>query len=182
LKKHDAYLQVSGVKFTYNPRRVWFDRITSVMVEDEQGIFQPLDKNKLYRGCVNMYTAAMIDYVSFASHGLIKVEPKDHLGNPLTDPHKAIVYMNNSEELKEWLALTLYLRSFEKNAFQIPQIPDKYSNAEGRYLAQPSLNPADLIYGGNIITYAAFFSAFLFIFICALTAFIVAKKMCKKTR
>jgi 2',3'-cyclic-nucleotide 2'-phosphodiesterase (5'-nucleotidase family) len=182
LKKHDAYLQVSGVKFTYNPRRVWFDRITSVKVEDEQGIFQPLDKNKLYRGCVNMYTAAMIDYVSFASHGLIKVQPKDRFGNPVSDIKKAIIYMNNSEELKESLALTIYLRSFEKNASHIPQMPDKYSKTEGRYLAQPSLNPADLIYGGNIITYAAFFSAFLFLFICVLIAFIIAKKMRKKTR
>lgn len=181
LKKHDAYLQVSGVRFTYNPRRVWFDRVTSVEIEDEQGIFQPLDKKKLYRACANMYTAAMIDYVSFASHGLIRVQPKNRFGNPVSDIKKTIVYMNNSEELKEWLALTLYMRSFEKNSSQIPQIPEKYSKPEGRYLVQPSLNPANLICGGNIVTYAVFISALLFLFVCALIAFIITKKMRRKT-
>ena len=113
MKKRNAYLQVSGVKFTYNPRRVWFDRVTSVEVEDENGIFQPLDQNKLYRACVNLYTAAMVDYVSTASHGLIKVQPKDQSGNFLTDIKSTIVYIKKPMELKEWLALTMYLRSFK---------------------------------------------------------------------
>jgi 2',3'-cyclic-nucleotide 2'-phosphodiesterase (5'-nucleotidase family) len=180
LKKHDAYLQVSGVKFTYNPRRVWFDRVTSVEVEDENGIFQPLDKNKFYRGCVNMYTAAMIDYVSFASHGLIKVQPKDQSGNKLSDLKSAIVYMK-SEELKEWLALTLYLHSFKKaDGSKLPRIPEKYSKPEGRYLSQPSLNPVNLIYGGNIITCVVLTTALCFLLICALTTYIVIRKIRKK--
>jgi 2',3'-cyclic-nucleotide 2'-phosphodiesterase (5'-nucleotidase family) len=180
LKKHDAYLQVSGVKFTYNPRRVWFDRVTSVEVEDEHGTFQPLDKNKFYRGCVNMYTAAMIDYVSFASHGLIKVQPKDQSGNKLSDLKSAIVYMK-SEELKEWLALTLYLHSFKKaDGSKLPRIPEKYSKPEGRYLSQPSLNPVNLIYGGNIVTCVVLTTALCFLLICALTTYIVIRKIRKK--
>lgn len=176
LKKHDAYLQVSGVRFVYNPRRVWFDRVISVEVEDEQGIFQPLEPEKLYRGCVNMYTAAMIDYVSFASHGLIRVQPKDRFGNPLSDIKQAIVYMNNSEELKEWLALTLYMRSFEKNSSLIPQIPGKYSQPEGRYIAEPSLNPVKLFAKGNILTIVFLFFVAGLLLISGLLAYVIMNK------
>jgi len=183
LKKKDAYLQVSGVKFTYNPWRVWFDRITSVSVEDEQGIFRPLDKNKLYRGCANWYTVAMIDYVSFASHGLIRVQPKDQSGHPVADLHQAILYMNNAEELKEWLALTLYLKSFEKNDRSfVPKIPMKYSKPEGRYIAEPSLNPVNLFANGNILTIIFLFLISGFLLILSLSAYIVFRKIKEKKR
>jgi len=37
--KHDAQLQVSGVRFTFNPHRIPFDRVVSVAVQDEDGVF-----------------------------------------------------------------------------------------------------------------------------------------------
>ena len=183
MKKKDAYLQISGVKFTYNPRRVWFDRVTSVYVRDENGIFQPLDRNKLYRACANFYTATMIDYVSSVSHGLIKVRPKDRRGNLLPDLESAIVYMNKSEEIKEWLALTLYLRSFQNNKnLNVPQIPERYSKPEGRYLSQPSLNPIKLFGGGNIITNVFLLTVLVLLIICFSIVYIVFRKVCQTKR
>jgi len=181
LEKGDAYLQVSGVKFTYNPYRVWFDRVTSVAVEDENGTYRPLEKNKLYRACANLYTASMMDYIGSASHGLIKIEPKDSQGNLLKDVTQAIVHTQNSEELKEWRALAWYLRSFKAtNASGAPQIPEKYSKPQGRYFARPSLDPIDLCIGGNWITYSVLaFMIFVLMVLIGLARF-TANKIRKK--
>jgi len=83
-------------------------------VQDEWGHFQPLDKNSLYRACANFYTANLIEYIASASYGLIKVKPKDFRGNLLPDLQSAMVRIHQTHELKEWSALTMYLRSFKK--------------------------------------------------------------------
>lgn len=160
LKKVDAHLQISGVKFKFNPDRILFDRVMQVLVRDEKGDYKPLDPQKLYRACSNLYTAEMINYVSEVSHGLISIKPKDKNGCPLTDVKQAIIYTDKNlpkaAELKEWIALVQYLRSFkDANKNGIPEIPEKYRTPEGRIQAEPSMNPVKLIGGGNAITYGA---------------------------
>ena len=181
MKNRNAYLQVSGVKFTYNPRRVWFDRVTSVEVQDENGNFQPLDQNKLYRTCTNLYTAAMVDYVVSASHGLIKGHPKYQSGEPMPDLASTIVYIKKPMELKEWLALTIYLRSLkEQEGHGLPRIPKCYSKPEGRYLAQPSLNPINLFCGGNMVTTVFLLIISILLLICGFIFYIVIRKIRRK--
>lgn len=175
LEKNDAYLQISGVKFLYNPKRIWFDRVTSVKVEDEVGNFQTLKPDGLYRICGNLYTAEMINYVSSASRGLIKVQPKDRTGRALPSLASAIVYTKNASELKEWLALTDYIRSF-KDQHGRSIIPHKYSGPEGRYFAQPSLNPIKLFGCGNMITNAVLLTGFILLCVVAFVGYIVVGK------
>jgi len=162
LKKVDAHLQVSGVKFKFNPQRILFDRVTQVFVQDKKGDYKPLNSQKLYRVCSNLYTAEMINYISDVSHGLIDIKPKDKEGRALPDIKQAIIYTDKNSskaaELKEWIALVQYLRSFkDTNKNGIPDIPKKYHKPEGRIQAEPSMNPAKLIGGGNAITYGALF-------------------------
>ena len=106
--KPDAYLQVSGVKFTYNPDRVMLDRVTSVLVQDEKGEYKPLDHQKLYRICANIYAAEMIKYVSDVSYGILDIQPKDKNGCLLPDLKSAIIYVDKNspqpKQLKEWEA------------------------------------------------------------------------------
>lgn len=183
MKKSDAYLQVSGVKFTYNPERGWFDRITSVDVEDENGVFYPLDPDKLYRACANLYTAAMIDYISSASYGLIQVQPKDASGNLLSNIESSIIYINKNQELKEWLALIHYLRTFKnKKNSNIPQLPERYSKPEGRYLSQPSLNPISLFGGGNIMTNIFLFAGLIVLLIGLAVVYVIIGKIRKSNK
>jgi len=166
LKKVDAHLQVSGIRFKFNPRRILFDRVTQVFVQDEKGDYKSLDPQKLYRGCSNLYTAGMINYVSEVSHGLISIKPKDKNGRALPDVKQAIIYTDKNSpkaaELKEWIALVQYLRSFkDTNKNGIPDIPEKYQKPEGRIQAEPSMNPVKLIVGGNAITYGALLIGFI---------------------
>jgi 5'-nucleotidase/UDP-sugar diphosphatase len=182
LKKEDAYLQVSGVKFTYNPHRLWFDRVTSVMVQEADGGYKPLDKEKLYRVCANIYTAEMIDYVSSASHGLLNVQPKDKNGRPLVDLESAIIHVDKKSsrpaELKEWLALAEYMQSFkDTNGNRLSEIPVKYSKPEGRYERQPSWNPVQLISGGNVVTYGVLALALVLLCLVVLVIRFVVKRI-----
>ncbi len=71
--KHDAHLQLSGVKFSFNPHRIPFDRVTAITVQNAAGAYEPAAPEKLYRICLNFYTAQMVEYVRTASHGLLSV-------------------------------------------------------------------------------------------------------------
>jgi 2',3'-cyclic-nucleotide 2'-phosphodiesterase (5'-nucleotidase family) len=181
LLKEDAYLQISGVKFTYNPHRIWFDRVTSAMVQEPDGYYKPLESGKLYRACANMYAAAMINFVGRASHGLLTVQPKDKNARPLPDIKSAVIYVDKTaaepKELKEWLALAEYMQSFkDTDGNGILEIPEKYAKPEGRYEAQPSWNPVSLIAGGNAITYGALVIVLLLLGIFCLAVWLVLRR------
>lgn len=158
LLKEDAHLQVSGIKFGFNPHRIPFDRVTQVQVQNEDGEYRPLDPQKLYRVCANLYAAEMVNYVVKVTHGLLNVKPKDKNGRTLFELRQAIVYADKNSpktgELKEWIALAQYMGSFQdKDGNRIPNIPEKYRVPEGRYHASPSWNPVKLIAGGTAVTY-----------------------------
>jgi 5'-nucleotidase/UDP-sugar diphosphatase len=172
-KKKDAHLQISGIKFAFNPHRVLFDRVTRVSVQDEKGNYQPLDFKKLYRVCLNLDAAEMINYVSKVTYGLLSVKPKDKKGRTLPDLNKAIIYTDKGSskprELKEWIALVQYMRSFaDTNRNGISNIPEKYRAPEGRNLAEPSKNIKNILANGNLITYGALIIGFIILcaFVC----------------
>jgi 5'-nucleotidase / UDP-sugar diphosphatase len=178
--KHDAQLQVSGVRFTFNPHRIPFDRVISVAVQDEDGAFRPLLPDKLYRVCVNAYMAGMLNFVSRASHGLIKLAPKDAGGRPVTDWKTVRVDADAGaagiQELKEWVALTWYLKSFpDMNGNGIPDLPGSYRNPDGRSVAVPSWNPVNLLRGAGWITWAVMGAAAVLLIILALVVWWIVR-------
>lgn len=182
LIKKDAHLQVSGVKFTFNPYRIFFDRVTSVQVQEQGGDYHPLDPGRLYRVCSNLYTAKMIGYIGKVSHGIIKVEPKDKNGRPLRELEQAIVYLDKegpkAEELKEWIALAETLRSFKDvQGNGLARLPERYGGPEGRYWAAASINPIHLIAGGNFITYGVLVIGLLLIGLLAIFIRMIFRKI-----
>jgi 5'-nucleotidase / UDP-sugar diphosphatase len=52
-----GFLQVSGMKFTYDSSKPAGQRVVSVEVEEKEGEFTPLDENKMYTIATNAYTA-----------------------------------------------------------------------------------------------------------------------------
>ena len=131
-----------------------------MLVQNAAGAYEPAAPEKLYRICLNFYTAQMVDYVRTASHGLLSVQPRDREGRPVTDAKRGIIDADaltpGVQEIKEWIALAAYLKSFpDSDGNGIPEIPTRYRQPEGRFAAAPSWNPVDLIAGGNAITYGA---------------------------
>ncbi len=158
--KNDAHLQFSGVNFSFNPHRVPFDRVTSIQVRNTKGVYEPVVPEKLYRICMNYYTAQMVDYVRNASYGLLSITPRDREGRPVADTKQGIIDADaiapGVQEIKEWVALATYMKSFpDTDGNGIPDIPARYRQPEGRFAPSPSWNPIRLIAGGNGITYGA---------------------------
>lgn len=156
-RKTDAHFQLSGVRLTYNPHRLPFDRVTGVQVREADGSYRQLSPKRLYRICMNIYTAKMVEFVQRASHGLIRLTPKDRDGRPISDINNARIDADPAlpgiQELKEWVALATYMKSFpDTDGNGVPNIPDKYRRPEGRITAAPSWNPVRLVAGGNRIT------------------------------
>ncbi|MDO9559822.1 MAG: bifunctional UDP-sugar hydrolase/5'-nucleotidase [Syntrophales bacterium] len=181
-RKTDAHFQLSGVKLTYNPHRLPFDRVTAVQVREADGSYRPLERGKLYRICMNSYTAKMVEFVQRVSHGLIRLTPKDRAGRPVSDIKDARIDADplkpGIQELKEWVALATYMKSFPDNDGNgIPNIPHKYREPEGRITSAPSWNPVRLIAGGNRITYGILAAAILFLGLSGLLLWKIRKKI-----
>jgi 5'-nucleotidase len=133
------FLQVSGVKFTYNPRRVIFDRVTDIRLGSEEEGYVPLDyseSNKtLYRITTNIYNATFLKIIGKYTYQILNIMPKDLNGNPIDDLSASRVDADKNQpgiqELKEWIGVMEYIRSFpDTNGDGSPDVPDKYRGIE----------------------------------------------------
>jgi 5'-nucleotidase len=158
IKGDDYYLQISGLRFTYNPQRFIFDRVTHIATGSEEEGYQPLDysksNKKLYRVAANIYNASFLKLVGSFTYSMLDIVPKDKNGIPLKKLSAALVDGNKSlpgiQELKEWQGVVQYVRSFpDANGNGLPDIPEKYKGKMGRIVEKPSLNPVDLVSGGT---------------------------------
>jgi 5'-nucleotidase len=185
-KGGDYYLQVSGVKFTYNPRRMIFDRVTDIWLGSEEEGYVPLDysgANKtLYRATTNIYNAAFLKIIGKYTYQILNIIPKDLNGNPIHDLSAARVDGDKTQpgiqELKEWIAVMEYIQSFpDANGDGIPDVPEKYKGKLGRITAQASWDPVSLLSRGTRVTWAAFSALLLVILVLGLLSPWVVKKL-----
>ncbi len=154
-------LQVSGIKFKYNPSRIPFDRVYDIQISNSKGEYGPILKEKLYRVCTPYYTAKMLAKMGDLSYGIISVTPKDLNGKPVKDLTQALVDADPDQagiqELKEWTALADYLAAQpDLNGNGIPDVPIKYSQPAGRYQMAASSAPLALVRDSGPITWVVF--------------------------
>lgn len=163
LKGSDYFLQVSGVRFRYNPRRVLFDRVSSVELGSHEEGWRPLDTSKrnttLYRVAANYYNSAFLKLIGGFTFHILDIVPKDRQGVPIEDLADARVDADPEkpgiQELKEWAGLLEYVRSFaDTDGNGIPDIPQRYSGPEGRHHREPSYSPVALFSGAGWVTWA----------------------------
>ena len=164
-KGSSYYLQVSGVKFTYNPLRMIFDRVTNIWLGTEEAGYIPLDYSEsnrnLYRLTTNHYNAAFLRIIGKYTYQVLNIIPKDLKGNPIDDLASARVDADKSQpgtqELKEWIGVMEYIRAFpDTNGDGIPDVPEKYRGKLGRIVVQASWNPVSLLSKGTMVTWGAF--------------------------
>ena len=154
IKSDDYFLQISGLRFTYNPHRVIFDRVTGMEIGNEEEGYAPLDysqsNKKLYRVAANIYNATFLKLVGRFTYSMLDIVPKDKNGKAIEKLSAALVDGDKSlpgiQELKEWQGLVKYVRSFpDRDGNGIPDVPEKYKGKLGRIVEKPSLNPINLI-------------------------------------
>jgi len=180
LKGPDYYLQTSGVKFSYNPHRVIFDRVTEIWLGDEEKGYARLDyspsNRRLIRVAADIYNATFLKVVGNFTWHILDIVPKDQKGNPVADLKTLRVDADGQtpgiQELKEYRGFLEYIRSFpDTTGDGVPDIPERYRGKLGRQLVEPSWNPFRLLKRGSPVTWfacGALLIALLVVFLFAL--------------
>ena len=150
-----AQLYMSGAKYAFNTKRMFFNRVYDAALTDVTfdesgtGNAYEIDDNALYRVVTGMYSAQMLGTVKSKSMGLLSLEPKQADGTPVTNFADCILYDANGNELKEWYALAAYLEQFGEDG-----LPDRYAApANGCKQVSDSFAPGQLLAGWNGITW-----------------------------
>ena len=150
-----AQLYMSGAKYAFNTKRMFFNRVYDAALTDVTfdesgtGNAYEIDDNALYRVVTGMYSAQMLGTVKSKSMGLLSLEPKQANGTPVTNFTDCILYDANGNELKEWYALAAYLEQFGEDG-----LPDRYADpANGCKQVSDSFAPGQLLAGWNGITW-----------------------------
>lgn len=125
-----AQLYMSGLKYSLNTKRLIFNKVTNIHLL-QNGKEEKLKDDQLYRVVANLYTAQMLGLIEDQSMGLLSVTPKTKDGEIIDNFEDHIVYDKEGNELKEWVALTNYLQSFEENEEGISEIPQEYAITHG---------------------------------------------------
>ena len=199
-KKGDKFfLQVSGLKFKYNPNRVIFDRVTDIWMGSEEEGYKPFDYSKssksLYRVAANIYNATFLNFVGRFTYRILDIVPKDRKGNPIVpkaqkdNPFDLLLSLRvdtdkekpGIQELKEWVAVMDYVRNFpDKNGDGLPDIPEKYRGKLSRIIREPSWNPISLLSRGTYVTWIAFGGITGLIFIVGFVISLFSRKLRKR--
>ncbi len=154
----EAQLYMSGVNFTFNPKRLMFNKVVKAELVKEDGSVTEIEATKLYRVVCNLYSAQMLSIVGDKSYGLMSIVPKDKEGNTITDYEKHIIHETTSKgtsELKEWYAVVQYLKSFDK-VDGIPQIPAYYGATHERKVIDRDKGIINVLSNPNQIGIAAY--------------------------
>ncbi len=164
MKGSDYFLQVSGLRFSYNPNRIPFDRVTEVWLQQGDGRMLPLDTSPanpaLYKVGANLYNATFLKVIGRFTKGILSIVPKDRQGRPLEDLADALVDRDPStpgvQELKEWVALVEFVRNLpDRDGDGLPEIPGSYITAQGRIRPEPTWDPLALLENCTWVTWAA---------------------------
>jgi hypothetical protein len=138
-----AILYGSGMHWTWNPRRMFLDRITTGVQVLEDGTTAEIDNDKLYRVIADLYTGQMLGTVEGKSFGILAVTPRDEAGEPVSNMESRILLDRDGREVKSWYALASYL---EEQSSATPAAPRK--------AAEPSWNPIKLLASPGLPTLA----------------------------
>ncbi len=155
---HNNYPYWEGLRFKYNPRRILFDQVYEVEIGNEKDGFTKVDlskrNNQLYSVSTNNYVLEFFGLIGDITKGILKVQPKDSEGNPITDLDTSVIDGDPNkaglQEVKEWAALIQFVSQFpDLNGNGIPDIPDYYKSPKSEKTRNPSLNPALLYRNTN---------------------------------
>ncbi len=181
----DAQLYMSGVNFTFNPKRLIFDKVVKAELVNEDGSLTEIEDAKLYRVVCNLYSAQMLSIVGDKSYGLMSIVPKDKEGNTITDFEKHIIYETTSKgkrELKEWYAVVQYLKSFDK-VNGVSQIPAYYGATHKRKVIDHDKSIIAVLRNPNHIGIAVYcIAGVLFLLILLIIRRITVRKRRRRTR
>lgn len=150
-----ARLYCSGVEYTYNTRRMIFNKVTGQWLRqtDEDGAYhlEELEDERLYRVVTGLYCGQMLGAVESTSFGLLSVTAREADGTPIDMDRLEdyIVHDSTGAEVKEWYAIASYLQSMGGT------VDSRYGQTDGRKQVYASINPVELLKSPNKFTFIA---------------------------
>lgn len=152
MRDSDSYYpRVSGVKFTYNPWRMPFDRVSRIWLGDAERGYRELDPDA--PGLISLgatsYVGSFTWLIPELTYGLFEVVPKDADGRPLAQIRDAVLDRDPDapgiQEYKEWQAFLDHVAALPaRDAQGLALLTDQGAAAEQRMLRVASLAPAEL--------------------------------------
>lgn len=169
-----AQLYFAGVEYSFNTNRMIFNKVDYAMLRRADGTLEKIENDKLYRVVTGMYCGQMLGAVESTSFGLISITPRDENGNPIEvkDLGNYVVTDNGGVKLKEWYAISSYLKEMDG------EMSENYSAPDGRKVVYSSLNPVKLLRGANIFT----FVLLAVIAVLVLAVVLVVRKIIRKKK
>lgn len=143
-----AQLFCSGVEYSFNTNRMFFNKVDSAFLRRNDGTLEEIQDDKLYRLVTGMYCGEMLGAVESTSYGLLTVTPRDAEGNvlELEDLSRYVVRDAKGDPVKEWYAIASYLEQMGG------EMDEQYSQPDGRKVVYSSLNPVKLLKNANKFT------------------------------
>lgn len=174
-----ARLYLSGLGFSYNPRRILLNKVTDCWLlpnlRDEEK--QTIEKNQLYHLVTDLYSCKMLSEVTKLSKGQISIVPKDENGNAIERVEDRIIYEADGKELKGWIAIAQYLESFEPNDMGICEIPSYYETTQNRQIRDESLSLIELTKNPNKFTVIILVIILIVLALITLVIFLLVRLM-----
>lgn len=170
-----ARLYCSGLEYSWNPHRLMLNRAVDIGYNDGTSVTE-LDDDQLYSVAADLYSCQMLGTVKDKSAGILKIEPKDAEGNPITNYEDHIIY-DGDKEVKAWYAVASYLDSFADD-----QILSYYSKAQGRKTEIDSWSPIEIFKQPNKIAGMAAGVVVILVAIAGGIVWIMKRKKLKKGR
>ena len=140
---NSARLFTSGVSCEFNPKRMILNKTVDVWLSPAflEDSYEKIENDKMYRIVTDSYSMSMLGAVTDMSKGILSVVPKDENGKPIENTFDTIIYDENGNELKAWVAYAEYLKSFSRNDSGISVIPEYYATTHNRKVVNDSLSP-----------------------------------------
>lgn len=174
-----ANLQFSGLRFSANSKRLIMNKVYSVEVF-ENGEWQKVENKRLYKAVTDLYSLEMISTVTKLTKGIISFVPKDENGNPIQDINDTVVYLENRNEMKGWVAPIKYAETFRKDNRGIPVVDEAKLKVDGRRHYISTLSPVNLFRSWNKITVIILSVILLIILIIALIVWLICRTIKKR--
>lgn len=132
-KGGDGFIYFSGIKTWIDSNKGFLKKVQKIEINGTE-IDLSKKNNTLYSFSANTYLASFIGRIKKMTFGLVKVVPKNAFGIAETDIGNQVADVNPDkegiQEAKEWIAITEFLKSFEKNGEGYPAIPASYKNCK----------------------------------------------------
>jgi 5'-nucleotidase / UDP-sugar diphosphatase len=136
---NEFFLQVSGLKVTYDMSKPLFGRVSSLELVTPGGA-RALDVNDTttcYKVVTISYVAGLLGAVESLTSKLLKVQAKDKDCTTLVDPTTRLVDADPTkdgvQELKHWQAVLKYVTGLpDTTGDGVPDVPAPYAAPQGR--------------------------------------------------